>query len=121
MVTASFVWLLILSVLSMVCGVSFSSLSAAAVTGASALDLKTILWADCLRRQLVILLVGPQGDSATVPAGIASWKSDRPALQRHNRLLLSLLSFMTFRERPRGGGSRGGGSRPLQGSCCEIL
>lgn len=24
---------------------------------------------------------------------------DRPALQRHNRLLLSLLSFMTFRER----------------------
>ena len=83
-------------------------------------NLKTILWADCLRKQLVILLAGPQGDPATVLAGLASWKSDRPALQRHNRLasFSSLLYYIQrearSRRQPRAG------SRSLQGSACEI-
>lgn len=34
--------------------------------------------------------------------------------------LLSLLSFITVRERPRGGGSHGYRNRPPQGSSCEI-
>lgn len=66
--------------------------------------------------------VGPRGASATVPAGLASWKSDKPALLRQNRSA-SVLFFLYYsgeRERPRGGGSCWCRSRSLEGSSCEI-
>lgn len=53
-----------------------------------------------------IFLVGPQGDSATVAAGLASWKSDKPALQRPNRWASFSSSFITVRERPSRGSCR---------------
>ena len=69
-------------------------------------------WLSSLLAHRVILplylLAWPHGNLTSLPCrDITDW-------------LLSLLSFITVRERPRGGGGRGHRSRSLQGSSCEI-
>lgn len=65
------------------------------------------------QKQMIMFLFGPQGDSATRPAGLTPWKSDKPALPRCQGWSACFPSFLTVRERLGAGGSMG------EAACCK--